>query len=83
MEFLNPDGINLIHHVVLEVLAKIGNRVMDLRARELLVEQGGKVAHDDIVFIPESAVEKAISSKEAALICRVADALPHLHTICH
>ncbi len=128
MEFLDPVGIDLIHQAVLEVLTKVGNRVMDPHARELLVEQGGRIENDDIVFIPESAVEKAISSapstfmvydrerlpfmelggsviygstpsttlqfldpstgrtrafssKEAALICRVADALPNLHTI--
>jgi trimethylamine--corrinoid protein Co-methyltransferase len=128
MEFLDPAGIDLIHQAVLEVLAKVGNKVMDPRARELLVEQGARVESNDIVFIPENAVEKAIStapatfmvydrqglpfmelgsniiygctpsttlqyldpstgktrpfsSKEAGLICRVADALPNLHTI--
>jgi len=128
LEFLDPDGIDLVHQAALEVLSKIGNKVMEPHARELLKEQGARVENNDIVFVPESAVEKAISTapatftvydreglpcmelggdtiygstpsttlkyldpgtsktrpfsiKEAALICRVADALPNVHTI--
>ncbi len=128
MEFLDPAGIDLIHQSALKVLAEVGNKVMDPVARELLAGEGARIENNDIIFVPESAVEKAIStapstftvfdrqgmpfmelgnsmiygctpsttlqfldpstnktrpfsSKEAALICRVADALPNLHTI--
>lgn len=78
MEFLDPDGIDLIHQAALEVLSKIGNKVMDPRARELLVEQGARVKNNDIVFVPESAVEKAISTAPATFMVYDREGLPFM-----
>ena len=78
MEFLDPAGIDLIHQAVLEVLAKVGNKVMDPRARELLTEQGARVENNDIVFIPENAVEKAISTAPATFMVYDRQGLPFM-----
>ena len=74
LQFLDPDGIDLIHKAALEVLSKIGNKVMEPRARELLKEQGARVENNDIVFVPESAVEKAISTLRPHSWCMIGKA---------
>ena len=65
MQLLNSMEIDEIHQAVLKVLSEVGNKVMAPHAVELLVQQGARVENNDIVFLPESAVEKAISTAPA------------------
>ncbi len=48
------------------------------RAIELLVQQGGCVQNNEIVFLPESAVEKAISTAPVTFTVYDREGLPFM-----
>jgi len=78
MQLLNSMEIDEIHQAVLKVLSEVGNKVMAPHAVELLVQQGARVENNDIVFLPESAVEKAISTAPATFKVYDREGLPFM-----
>jgi len=69
LEVLPPDRVDAIHDAALDVLNRLGIKVLLPEARELFTKAGARVV-DEMVFLPPSLVEDSVALAPRSILLR-------------